>query len=284
MTSARSLFLRLAILLGLANLCHAEITILQASPIPGPGGLVTVYTRGLTGITGYTVPTEIPRPRSINGIRVVYQGGISPNPPTLDAPIFAVGAEKNNSNEYQVVIFQVPNEPNYYAPVLVQGDQRVDVPHEAAAWGSISSVVHSTDYRPVTSSDPPVASEWITVFGYNFGPVTPQPQEGFPARLDSLSRLQLDFTDAAGKAKYDIQARLQTRPIGLPLEVDFIGLAPGKFGYYQVNIRMPATALPAGPAILVLQRVAVKMTVCIAQKFCSERPYLATDSSNVPLY
>ena len=230
--------LYLAAALAFAYPSQAEIVILSAEPFPGAGGLVTVYTRGLTGITGYTIPSEIPRPTTVAGIRVAFTN-CCPQRPVADAPIFVVGAEKNEWNEYQVVVFQAP------AP-----------------------------------------SEWITVYGYNFGPVTPQPRDGFPAGLDPLSRLQLDFTDAGGPAKYGIQARLQSRTGAvLALEVDFFGLAPGNFGYYQINMRMPAIELPAGPAMLVLERAAVRMTGCNpAPKFCVPEPYLATDSSNVRLY
>lgn len=118
--------------------------------------------------------------------------------------------------------------------------------------GSHLFAQHAADYRPVTFDDPPKAGEWIIAYGTNFGDVAIQPQSGVPAPSDRLVPLS---NRLAGLELWNFRFRLDTVVSEFPLEVGFMGLAPGTVGVYQFNFRMP-DPLPRGPAWIYMQRIA----------------------------
>ena len=221
--------------------------------LPAPGSLATVYCTGLEGIEGLLEGSGVPLPTSLGGVRVTFGA--------VDAPLLAVKDVRAGSSAYQQINFQVP----YGAtadPRIVQGAQSAAVPYTPDPWGEFfhtftfgSNLLaqHAVDYRPVTFADPPQAGEWIIVYGTNFGDVEGPPQSGVPAPAD---RLVPFTTRLAGRdGLWNFRLRLDTVISEIPLEIGFVGLAPGNVGVYQLNFRMP-DPLPPGPAWIYMQRIA----------------------------
>jgi uncharacterized protein (TIGR03437 family) len=235
-------------------MCRAEISVLQlVNPpakqgLPEPGSLATIYCTGLVGIEGTIEASGTPLPTSLAGVRVTFGA--------VEAPLLAVAAFGTPPSSYQQVNFQVPFGATG-PPMLVQGQQSASIPLTPAPWGQLFLnngdllAQHASDYRLVSSADPPRAGEWIITYGSNFGPVVQAPTSGFPAPLDRLVPL-----DSGGLKPWIFRVRLDTLTSSeIPLEVGFLGLAPGKVGIYQINFRMP-DPLPPGPAWIYLQRIA----------------------------
>lgn len=191
----------------------------------------------------------MPLPASLGGVRVTFGA--------VDAPLLAVADVRSGASAYQQINFQVPL-GGTAPPTVVQGAQSAGLPVAPAPWGQFFlngaalSAQHAVDYRPVTSADPPRAGEWIIAYGTNFGDVAAQPQSGVPAPVDRLVPLA---TTIAGLVPWSFRLRLDNIGSEIPLEVSFLGLAPGKVGVYQFNFRLP-DPLPRGPAWIYMQRIA----------------------------
>jgi len=250
MTRSCSKFpLCIALLLAISVEGRSEIRILQvysaiATPgLPAPGSLATVYCTGIDGIEGTLEGSGVPLPTSLGGVRVTFGA--------VDAPLLAVKDVRSGDNAYQQINFQVPFGATA-APAVVQGAQRAGLPNTPAPWGQFFfGAQHADNYRPVTFNDPPKAGEWIIAYGTNFGDVVGQPQSGVPAPTDRL----VPLSTRIGLALWNFRLRLDTVTAEIPLEVGFLGLAPGKVGVYQFNFRMP-DPLPPGPAWIYMQRIA----------------------------
>lgn len=254
-TSCSKPLLFLGLLLATSTDGRGEIRFFDGNvlKLPGPGSLATVYCTGLEGIEGLLVGSGVPLPTSLGGVRVTFGA--------VDAPLLAVKDVRIGSNAYQQINFQVPY-GGTASPRIAQAEHSAAIPFTFAPWGgfyfsSISGsnllAQHAVDYRPVTFADPPQAGEWIIVYGANFGEVENQPQSGVPAPTDRLAPLT---TRLAGRdGLWNFRANLDTVISLIPLEVGFLGLAPGKVGIYQLNVRMP-DPLPRGPAWIYMQRIA----------------------------
>lgn len=209
---------------------------------PGPGSLATIFCTGLEGITGTQVPSETPLPRMLAGVRVSLS--------TQDAPMLAVA----DLGAFQIVSFQVPWEGA--GPFSIsQGSNSAALPGQSAPWGQFfidpSGDVyaqHVSDYRAVTSADPARPGEWIVLLGTNFGDVFSHPPTGAPAAAQPLSSV-----DPGSPIGWSYTVNLLQSGQLVSLESNYIGLAPGRVGVYQINARMPKDLAP-GTVSLYLQR------------------------------
>ena len=253
-TSCSKPLLFLGLLLATSTDGRGEIRFFDVNllKLPGPGSLATVYCTGLEGIQGLLEGSGVPLPTLLGGVRVNFGA--------VDAPLLAVKDVRIGSNAYQQINFQVPY-GSTAAPRIVQAEQSAAIPFTIAPWGefffsSISGsnllAQHAVNYRPVTFADPPQAGEWIIIYGTNFGAVEIQPQSGVPAPTDRLVPLS---NRIAGLELWNFRVHLDSLISVIPLEVGFLGLAPGKLGIYQLNVRMP-DPLPRGPAWIYMQRIA----------------------------
>ncbi|MEO8657176.1 MAG: hypothetical protein ABI693_01830 [Bryobacteraceae bacterium] len=224
----------------------AEIKVISETVrIPAGGNIATVYCTGLTGIEGVLEGSGVPLPTSLGGVSVMFD--------SVSAPLLAVATvDGTNGASYQQVDFQVPYEAGAATPKIVQGNQSATIPVSPAPWGTFAGILqHGSDYRPVTLNDPPRAGEWIITYGSNFGDVDNRPQTGYPASAALLSRVSTLFL---GVDLWHFRLRLDNVATEIPLEIGYLGLAPGKVGLYQLNFRMP-DQLPSAPAWIHLQRI-----------------------------
>lgn len=213
-----------------------------APGLPGPGSPAAIFCTGLT-ITGTIVVSPL-RP-VVEGISVTYGD-------SFRAPIYGVA----DLGSYQIVNFQVPWE-NHPAPlILSQGSDSVAIDASPAAWGqfftdaqAFAIAVHATDFSLITIENPVQPGEWVALWGSNFGPVAGPPATGEPAPLDRAIPL-----DPGAPIPWTFTVWLRDPSGNRLLAGNFIGLAPGSVGAYQINLQMPDT-LPASPVQLYVQRV-----------------------------
>jgi uncharacterized protein (TIGR03437 family) len=246
---ARKLYLALALAVAILP-AAGEIRVLAVvdaasfSPgLPGPGSLGTIFCTGVTGVSGVIAATGTPLPREIAGVRVTFAD-------SLDAPLLAVA----DLGGYQQINFQVPWHASG-APTVSQNADSAVVPGNPAPWGRFFSepdgyviAQRAVDFSLVTAGNPARPGEWIVAYGTNFGDVFNPPPDGAPTPLDRLFP-----ADLGGPVPWQFVARLRQNGGEVTLTSNFIGLAPGMVGVYQLNIKMPDTLQP-GDAQFYVQR------------------------------
>jgi len=99
--------------------------------------------------------------------------------------------------------------------------------------GTGTAVLHTTDYTPVTPSNPAVAGEIIAIFANGLGPLQTSIADG--ALATAADSTTLPVTASIGGASATVQ---------------YAGLAPGFVGLYQINVVMPT--VPSGANVLVI--------------------------------
>jgi len=196
-----------------------------APGLPAPGSLGTIFCTGLIGINGIVAAETNPLPKMLAGVRVTVG--------STDAPILAV-AELGG---YQIVNFQMPWEAN--GPVaLVQGNGGAVIQATPAPWGQFFTdaagfaiALHAVDFSLVTADRPSRPGEWIVIYGSNFGTVANPPPSGALTPSDRLFPLE-----PGSPVGWDFRVFMINN---IALESNFIGLAPGMVGVYQINVKMP---------------------------------------------
>ena len=203
--------------------------------VPAPGSLATAFCTGLTGFDGI-LTASAPLPFSLAGVQVSVGG--------KPAPILALA----NLGGYQQINFQVPWEASSNGEIAVAlgSDRGTLIPPVNLRWDVLfvdaaGSIVaqHASDYRPVTTLDPARPGEWIITYATNLGAVDHTPATGFPALADPLSPLH---------SPYDTFTPLLS---GQSLTTNYMGLAPGMVGLYQINVRMPDTFSGVTPNLMI---------------------------------
>ena len=116
----------------------------------------------------------------------------------------------------------------FLAPVVVASY----APHWFLTANHVAAL-HQDFSGPITPDNPAHPGEIIHAYGSGFGPVAPQPPPGQPASANPLSIATTQFICGLTGNSFTQGDTL------------FAGLAPGWFGLYQFDVRLPAR--PAGP-------------------------------------
>ena len=204
------------------------------SPTPlSPGALVSVFGQGIAG-SGGSATSGSALPTTLGGVSVTFGGVAAP----LLAAVPSSGGDQVN--------LQVPFELNgqLAADVIFNVNgvltpvQNVPIGVVPAAFtlsqsGTGTAVLHTTDYTPVTPSNPAVAGEIIAIFANGLGPLQTSIADG--ALATAADSTTLPVTASIGGASATVQ---------------YAGLAPGFVGLYQINVVMPT--VPSGANVLVI--------------------------------
>jgi uncharacterized protein (TIGR03437 family) len=227
---------------------RAEIKILAVtsstdfqSATIAPGSLESIWCTGLTGIQGVVDANGPVLPTQLAGISV-YAGGAA------NAPILAIA----DLGGYQLINIQIPWDAAGLNTIAVsQGQEKATATVTGwARWpvffvtGSGYLVArHASDYSLVAPENPARPGEWIVGYASNLGPVANTPPSGAVAPNSPLSPL------APSLSGFATDYSVVITPPGVPptpstgaLESNFMGLAPGTVGVYQINFRIPNTA------------------------------------------
>jgi uncharacterized protein (TIGR03437 family) len=217
--------------------------------LPAKGSIAAIFCTGLEGIEGVVAAKEMPLPRELAGVRVTV-GGAS-------APIFAIAA----LGGYQQINIQVPQEArititgNYPVwpvsdtvaqtdLVVEQGNQRARVevivrksPGDFFELeGGFAILQHASDYSLVTPENPARPDEVLIAYLTGMPGTRPVVPTGVaspsspPAVVPQDPVLLIDT--------YNVTIRITTGTIDV-IHPDFVGLAPGLVGVYQMNLKLP---------------------------------------------
>jgi uncharacterized protein (TIGR03437 family) len=149
-----------------------------AKSAPTPGGLTTLFVKGLRGIEGTSVVMQYPAgPELVAGVTVKIYG--------LPAPVLLV----SQLDGYQQINVQVSWKANVTVKPAVEVRQGEDVAMVdtvpegefdalyAADDGS-ALAIKSSDWSRVTADNPIRRGEYFLLFGANMGPVAPPIKDG----------------------------------------------------------------------------------------------------------
>jgi uncharacterized protein (TIGR03437 family) len=98
----------------------------------------------------------------------------------------------------------------------------------------IPTVIRATNGELVTGSNPIHPGDRIIIFATGLGRTEPAAEAGLPAPSDPLPRAIIEPQVTLG---------------GLPLTIEYAGLAPGQIGVYQINAVVPGMRVPEGMEI-----------------------------------
>ena len=235
----------------------AQIQVLNATiangayGLPEYGSLAAVSCAGLSGIVGTIQATQYPLPTQLAGVSVTVNG--------TAAPLLAI----TDMVYTQQITFQMPVDRTSVVtmPVVVSqfnqsGQSTFDV-QPYRSWSFFfplpptfpyfgtpdSAFVQHADYSAVTYDHPAQPGEVVIVYGTNltsYRAVHSAPPLGSPA--PSSSNVQVLQTNGQ-ESFYTFWVN------GQPTEVQYMGLAPGQVGVFQINFRVPNNT-PDGNAIL----------------------------------
>jgi uncharacterized protein (TIGR03437 family) len=210
------------------------------SPAPTPivpGSILTLFGTELTDSTMFA--SGFPLPRDLGGVKVLVAG--------IEAPLIAVVADSGQG--FDQIVFQAPMELRAvtFADVMVLKDGMFSPPEgigiapvlPALFTGNgqgtgMAAALHA-DYSLVTSDSPARPGELILLFSTGLGDVQPSPGSG----------------EAAGNNSRVVSADVQVTLAGRLARADFVGLAPGYSGLYQMNVIVPADSTPGDAALLI---------------------------------
>lgn len=202
-----------------------------------PGGLVTIFGKGLTSVTGVRVADKAPLPTELEGTQVLMNG--------VAAPILAVANVDGREQINVQAPFELLVDPYDYCWPLalvevrnrgVGGFAFVET-SSGGLWGRAGIftsegrplILHAADWSLVDDEKPAERGEVLVMYATGLGVVDPPGKTGIPAPASPLSRTVRPWTVSVG---------------GTPAELLFSGLAPGYIGLYQVNFRVPEGISP----------------------------------------
>jgi len=193
------------------------------SPTPIiPGSIVSLFGKNLADSAA--AASGLPLPRELAGVKVLAGG--------VEAPLILL----SGTEDYDQINFQVPVELAglTYADVVVLNNGVFSAPEGISLAPSLPAVftrnqqgsgaaaaLHA-DFSQLTSQKPARAGETVLLFATGLGEVQPAQATGeSPATLSQLTRT----------VQVTIGGRLA--------KTEFVGLAPGFVGLYQLNVAVP---------------------------------------------
>lgn len=207
-----------------------------------PGELVTLFGTGLASTAaavqgGQTVPTTL--------------GGVSATLNGIQCPVFAV-----NPTQVSILVpYELVNKGTPYADIQLTSNgirsNVVQMYFQDSAPGSFSQTQNGVGFAaarhaitglPITQSNPAQPGEYVSLYLTGLGTVTPTITDGAlgPSRALSTSDewnggyLQVFFND------------YKNGSVGNSGTIQFVGLAPGLAGLYQINVQVPTGVLGSG--------------------------------------
>ncbi len=187
------------------------------------GGIVTIFGKGITNVSGILTASTLPLPTELNGISVTING--------VRAPLFAIA----NVSGQEQINFQLPATTlsPFALSVFNNGAQAIPIalnslvaqPGIFTTDGTTGAIQHSSTYQQVTAGNPAKRGEVLVIYATGLGPVNPDPGPGNPAPSSPPSQT--------------VTVTTRVTIGGVPAQVLFSGLAPGFVGLNQVNVVVP---------------------------------------------
>jgi uncharacterized protein (TIGR03437 family) len=183
------------------------------------GGLVTVTGRNLSMLNVAT--NQIPLPTALAESCLAVNG--------VSVPLVLVSSTQVNaqlpssvSGKAQIFMRSPAGPSNNFNFTIQAAAPTVFRP--AGGEGAGASVVRGTNNELVSEGNPIRSGDTLTIFATGLGRTSPAVDDGFAAPTDTLS-----VANIAPEVTLD----------GVPLGLDYAGLAPGEVGVYQINVSVP---------------------------------------------
>ena len=202
-----------------------------AGVIPAPGSIFSIFGTRLASTVASAA--SLPLTTTLGGTRVEIDG--------LAVPLFYVSPTQINAQSptdlaASLHSLVVRNDGIASPAITVNARQASPGIFSLNSSGiGTGAITHAGTATLVSSEQPAVPGQYVSVFATGLGATTPRVTSGQPAPTSPLSRTALAVTATVR---------------GIPAVVDFAGLAPGFAGLYQVNLQVPEI-LP-GPADVIL--------------------------------
>lgn len=264
----------------------SSVTYLRSAP--EPGGLTTLFVRGLQGIEGTTAVTEYPAKLELSGVTVKVHG--SP------APVLLV----SQLDGYQQINVQV----SWKANVAVKPVAEVQQGSQVAQFMDVPQVIwdvlfrgednyalayKSEDWSRVTAENPIRAGEKFLLLGANLGAVTPAvadgalgPDEGLAPQLEDNPRRSDRLTIQVNAPPPNNVGSLAYAKHSCPQEACEWRLASGLLGVYITELSLEDIgSYPKGASY----EIYVSRIVCnVDRPFILCKDLTGRTSSGVPIH
>lgn len=258
-------------------LCTAQINISVATGgsfqpgITHPGGITTVFCRGLTGLPPVTVAETYPLPTVMHGVSVLVNG--------LRAPILAI----SSSGGAQQINFQVPAMPDMLRNTayvsVIQSSQGIGVVF-AAPWAAypadffvdrenFAMIRRKSDGSLVTQASRARRGEMLVAYATGMGAVEPPVETGHAAPADRPSLLIRYQTEQELLLFFCLPGTDCMPGNRRFARAQFAGLDPGSVGVYRIEFELPAD-VPTGDVEFGVSRVNCYRPPCTIQSPFSE--------------
>jgi uncharacterized protein (TIGR03437 family) len=186
-----------------------------------PGGLITVFGSQLSPVNMAT--NQLPLPTALGDSCLVINGTavpmlfVSPQQINAQLPFNAAGDET-------LVLYTPGGISNNYNLTLTSDAPSVFLSGVAGPETGIATVVRSANNQLVTPTNPIHPGDQIVIYATGLGATLPSVQAGAAAPSKPLAVVTDTPVVTLG---------------GVPLTLEFAGLAPGEVGVYQINVAVP---------------------------------------------
>lgn len=205
--------------------------------LPARGSIASIFCAGLSGIGQSVSADSLPLPTQLAGVQVKISG--------VSAPLFSVTPIQN----YFQINLQVPTTGNEGTTAEIRIEQGLTVlsafvPLKGNSAGEFFRTregfgvfQHAGDFSLVTADNPARVGEALIAYLTGLPEAQPPVPDGKPSPVYPLS--------VVPRYKYSFASEAYSIEIGgVGVTPQFLGLAPGLVGVYQLNFTMPM--IPGG--------------------------------------
>jgi uncharacterized protein (TIGR03437 family) len=213
-----------------------------------PGELITLYGTGLASTTVTTLGGQV-FPTTLGGVGVSIDGIACPIyyvSPTQLSVIVPYGVASNMTGLANIQVTN-NNVPSNVVQMYLTDASPGSFSQNANGIG-YAAALHAATGALITSSNPALPGEYLSLFLTGLGPVLPTVSDGALGPLSPLSQADLFEGGNLGVYFNDYGASGSTGNAGT---IQFAGLAPGLAGLYQINVKVPTSGLAAGDNVYV---------------------------------
>jgi uncharacterized protein (TIGR03437 family) len=210
-----------------------------------PGELLTIFGSGLSSGTVTTQGGQA-FPTTLNKVSATIN--------SIPCPIYYVSPTQMSI----VVPYAIASNTTGYANVQVTNNgvasNIVQMYHSDSMPGSFSqnanglgyaAALHALTGQLITTSNPAVPGEYVSLYLTGLGTVTPNVTDGALGPVSPLSTADLN-TAGNLSVNFNDYTNGNTEISGTIL---YAGLAPGLAGLYQINVQVPSTGINAGDSV-----------------------------------
>ncbi len=189
-----------------------------------PGGLVSIYGTQLSPTNLATSQIPLPTALANSCLTVNAQAMpllyVSPTQINAQMPFQAFG-------DVTVIVYTPGGVSDNFYLVVPQTAPAVFLSATAGPEIDLPTVFRADTGLLVTASDPVHRGDTLIIYLTGMGAVSPLVANGYPGPSNPLAQVLAPPTVEIG---------------GVPLSVDYAGLAPGEVGVYQINATVPSDA------------------------------------------